>query len=164
MKEEGTVKRKPRAVRSPTARDAIMRLDVYVVDSGLDALPRQVLRRFEKIMERFLDSHNLHVLSEEESIEFLKDFPQYVGRDPLLAVVDPLARKMKNPKGFGAVVALGHIDSETRIEALIKMFLRLVRSHKGTLDIAYSFREQNHKRGMKGAVDIVMESIGPGRH
>ena len=144
-----------------SVRDAIMSLNIYVVDSGLDALPRQVLGRFRKVMEQYLSSHNLHVLSEESSIKFLKEFPQYVGRDPLLVVVDPLARKMQNPQGFGAVVALGHIDSESRIEALIKMFLRLVRSHRGTLDIAHSFRDQNHKRGVKGAADIIMDTIGP---
>jgi hypothetical protein len=89
----------------------------------------------------------------------------------LLAVVDPQARRQESPSGFGTSVALGRfswvlgrpdnpVPDEAQLQAMVKMFLRIVTSHDGTQNIADEFRRFNHKEGTRGTLEIVMDSLG----
>jgi hypothetical protein len=155
----------------PEKGDPSLRLDVYVIDSGWESLPHRVLSRSIKMMQRYLSAHNLYILSPEQSVEFLKNHPHLMGRDPLLAVVDPQARRQDSKSGFGASVALGRFSwvlgrpenpapDEAKLQAMIKMFLRIVTCHDGTKSIADEFRRFNHKEGTRGTLEIVMDSLG----
>jgi len=148
-----------------------MRLDVYVIDSGWDSLPHRVLSRALEMIKKYLSAHNLFILSPEQSVAFLKRHPHLVGRDPLLTVVDPKALRQNSKSGYGASVALGRFHwvlgradngnpDEKELQAMVKMFLRLVNCHDGTRNIADEFRRFNHKEGTKGTLEIVMDSLG----
>jgi len=151
--------------------DTSRRLDVYVVDSGWHSAPHLVLRRSMGMVERYLTGHNLFVLTEEQSVAFLKKHPHLVGRDPLLVVVDPRARAENQREGFGASLVLGRtawvlgrkeneVPDDKMLLGMIKMFLRLVNCHDGSKNIAGEFRKFNHKEGTKGILEIVMDSLG----
>ena len=139
---------------------ARLSLDVYVIDSGWDSLAHNVLHGSMDLFKNYLKSHNLYILSHEQSTEYLRKHPELVGQDPILIVVDHLAKKLHNPNGFGTLIALGLINDRARLEWLIKMFIKIINTHNKTLDIAYTFQQHNHKEGIKGAVEIIMESVG----
>ena len=146
-------------------------LDVYVVDSGWEGLGHRILTKSIGIMKRFLTSHKLFVMSQDQSDAFLKRHPSYIGRDPLLVVVDPGARLRNSKSGFGTVLVLGDYHwvvgrsknpqlSEIQFQTLIKMFLRIINSNEGSTEIADDFRNHNHQVGVKGTLEIVMDSLG----
>jgi len=135
-------------------------LDIYIIDSGWDTVAHRVLQRSMPLVKSYLKEHNLFVLSQEYSLEVLRNHPELIGKDPVIMVVDRLARKLKNPHGFGARVMLGQVHLESHVFKLIKMFLRIVNTHEQALDIAHTFQEHNYKEGVKGALDIIIESFG----
>ena len=137
-----------------------LRLDIYIIDSGWDSLAHNYLQSVIDLFKAYLTDHNLYILSPEQSVAFLKEHPRLIGKDPIIAVVDKLARALDNPDGFGTRLELGLIKDPYRIEWLIKMFLRIVNDRKEILDIAYTFRKYNHKEGIRGAIEIIMESLG----
>lgn len=136
------------------------RLDIYIIDSGWDSLPHRVLHRSLDLFKAYLTDHNVYVLTPEQSTAFLKQYPDLIGKDPIIAIVDGLARKLSNPSGFGTRLELGLVNDAYRLEYLLKMFLQIVNTKTDILDIAYTFREHNHMEGVKGAIDIIMESFG----
>ena len=160
MKKAPLQKGKPEAKKAAENIEAKSRLDIYIIDSGWDSLAHHVLHRFLDLFKAYLTEHNVYMLSPEQSVAFLKQHPGLIGKDPIIAIVDDLARKLNNPYGFGTRLELGAVNDPLRLEQLLKMFLQVVNDRKSILDIAYTFRELNHKEGVKGALDIVMESFG----
>jgi len=161
----------PAAPVQAQAAGPAVKMDIYIVDSGWESLPHRVLRGSMEMIKRFLSGHNLYILSPEQSVAFLRRHPHLVGRDPLLAVVDPGARRANARAGFGASVSLGRYfwvlgdaddpnPDHQQLQAMIKMFLRLVNCHDGTKNIAAEFRRFNHKAGARGTLEIVMDSLG----
>lgn len=140
--------------------DSLLRLDIYVIDSGWDSVPHRVLCNSLDLIKNYLTNHNLYVLSPDQSTKLLSSHPELIERDPILMVVDPLALKLNNAHGYGARLVLGQIYDESRIEWLIRMFLRVVNTHTETLDIAHTFQRYNYREGVKGAIEIVFESFG----
>lgn len=136
-----------------------LRLDIFIIDSGWDSVAHRVLNNSMDLLKNYLKKHNLYVLSPEQSMQVLMAHSDLIGRDPILMVVDRLAAKLNNPHGFGARLILGHIHDEHRVDWLIKMFVKIVNTHFEALDIAYTFQQYNHKIGVKGAIDIIMESF-----
>jgi hypothetical protein len=140
--------------------DSLLRLDIYVIDSGWDSVAHRVLCNSLDLIKNYLVNHNLYVLSPDQSTKLLSAHSELIEKDPVLMVVDPLALKLRNPHGYGARLVLGQIYDESRVEWLIRMFLRVVNTHSETLDIAHTFQEYNYREGVKGAVEIVFESFG----
>ncbi len=136
------------------------RLDIYIIDSGWDSLAHRVLQRSLDLFRAYLTDHDVYVLTPKQSTAFLKQHPELIGKDPIIAIVDGLARKLQNPDGFGTRLELGLVNDEYRLECLLKMFLQIVNDKTSIFDIAYTFRKYNHKEGIKGAIDIIMESFG----
>ena len=152
---------KPRKMKKAPSHEieSDLRLDIYIIDSGWESLAHTYLASVIDLFKAYLTEHNLYILSPEQSIAFLKEHPHYIGRDPIIAVVDKIARTLNNPEGFGAQLELGLIEDPHRIEELIKMFVRIVNNKDRILEIAHAFRKYNHKEGIKGALDIVMEAL-----
>jgi hypothetical protein len=140
--------------------DSLLRLDIYVIDSGWDSAAHRVLCNSLGLIKNYLVNHNLYVLSPDQSTKLLSAHSELIEKDPVLMVVDPLALKLRNPHGYGARLVLGQIYDESRVEWLIRMFLRVVNTHTETLDIAHTFQEYNYREGVKGAIEIVFESFG----
>ena len=142
------------------ALESGLKLDVFIIDAGWDSVAHQVLHREMPLIKTYLTTHNLYVLTPEQSIRLLTSHPQMIGKDPILMVVDKFARALANPHGYGARIHLGTISEEHHVLWLIRMFLQIVNNHSETLDIAYTFQQYNYKEGIKGTVEIVMESFG----
>ncbi|MBF0120715.1 MAG: hypothetical protein HQK79_17950 [Desulfobacterales bacterium] len=143
--------------------EANLRLDIYIIDSGWDDDSHIFLNQSMDLIKSYVKNHNCYIFSHEQSLKFLTSHPELIGKDPIIVVVDRLAKKLNNPEGFGARLMLGEVQDKSRIEWLIKMFLKVVNTHCETLDIAFTFKEYNYKQGLKGAVDIIIESFA-GHH
>jgi hypothetical protein len=158
-------KRSPNKIKMDPAEttesiEAQSRLDIYIIDSGWDSLPHRVLHRSLDLFKTYLTDHNVYILTPEQSAAFLKQHPDLIGKDPIIAIVDGLARKLNNPSGFGTRLELGLVHDAYRLEYLLKMFLQIVNTKTDILDITETFREHNHKEGVRGAIEIIMESFG----
>jgi hypothetical protein len=150
----------PRKLKKASSSDheieSDLRLDIYVIDSGWESLAHSYLASVIDLFKAYLTEHNLYILSRDQSIAFLMDHPSYIGSDPIIVVVDKIARTLNKHEGFGTQLELGLIKDPHRIESLIKMFVRIVNDKEKILDIAHTFRKYNHKEGINGAIDIIM--------
>ncbi len=160
MKKRSSGNAKTDVEKAIESIDAQSRLDIYIIDSGWDSLAHRVLQHSLDLFTAYLTEHNVYVLTPEQSTAFLKEHPELIGKDPIIAIVDDLARKLNNPHGFGTRLELGLVNDAFRLECLLKMFLQIVNDKMNIFDIAYTFRKHNHKEGIKGAVEIIMESFG----
>jgi len=155
---------KPRKLKKASSSDhkieSNLRLDIFIIDSGWKSLAHTYLASVIDLFKAYLTEHNLYILSPEQSIAFLKEHPYYIGRDPIIVVVDKMARTLNNPEGFGTQLELGPIEDPHRIEGLIKMFVSIVNDKEKILEIAQTFRKYYHKEGIEGAIDIIMETLG----
>jgi len=151
--------------------DPRKRLNVYVINSGRETLANRILNESIEMLKHFLVHQNLYLLSVEQSIAFLRVNPEFVGRDPLLVVLDPPRRKLRNRYGFGAIVALGQCYwalgrnkqlqlTKVQLNELISMFIRILNSHNETRSIAQEFHRVNHQAGLIGTLNVVMDSVG----
>ena len=137
-------------------------LDTYIIDSGWDSVAHRALEGAMGQLVPLLSGQRLFRLSPEQSIAFLKEHAELIGKDPIVVVVDRLARKLENPGGYGVRLCLGMIQDPQRLDWVLRLFARIVNTHAETLDIAYTFSRFSHKLGVQGAVEIIMESIGGG--
>ena len=160
MEKKTTKSRKIKKSPSLHQIDSQLRIDIYIIDSGWDSLAHKYLTGVLDLFKAYLTDQNLYIFSAEQSIAFLKDHPDLIGKDPIIVVIDKLARTLNNPDGFGTRLELGLIKDPYRVEWLIKMFVRIVNNRAEMLDIAHTFREYNHKEGITGAIDIIMETFG----
>ena len=153
------------------SKDSCLKVDIYVIDSGWDSLPHRVLRESIDMMKRYLESHNLFILTHEQSSAFLERHPQYVGKDPLLVTVSPRDKKQKHPAGFGTALVLGQGKwtqgfpttariNRDQVQVMIKTYLRIINNYKGAHSLARGFRELSHKEEKQGSLYIVMHSLG----
>jgi len=150
-------------------------LDVYVIDSGWDCTAHSVVSHSIDILKGTLNDHNLYVMTPEQSNTFLKRFPGFAGQDPILVVIDPSARKKKDPDGFGVAFVLGPKEilpesfrhpygSKIHYESMVRMFCRIINGHDGQAHIASAFRKYCLREGLRGGIEILMESMGRKEH
>ncbi|PTY01921.1 hypothetical protein DB346_10755 [Verrucomicrobia bacterium LW23] len=146
------------AVKLPEPEPPVF--DVYVIDSGWNVPAHHVLKAERVLFSQFLKQHRLYVLTKEQSQEFLRENPSLIGKDPIVAIVDKESLVKGNPAGFGARLELGLVKDRDRVVWLLKMILRIVNNRRACLNLTRTIRDATHKEGFKGAVEIIMESIG----
>ncbi|HSI83267.1 MAG: hypothetical protein ACAI35_04175 [Candidatus Methylacidiphilales bacterium] len=134
--------------------------DVFVIDSGWNVPAHHVLKAERVLFSQFLKQHNLYVLDKEQSQAFLREHPNLIGKDPIVAIVDKESMEKGNSAGFGARLELGLVKDRDRVVWLLKMILRIVNNRRACLNLTRTIRAATHKEGFKGAVEIIMESIG----
>ena len=110
---------KPRKLKKAASSDheieSDFRLDIYIIDSGWESPAHTYLDSVIDLFKAYLTEHNLYILSPEQSIAFLKEHPQYIGSDPIIVVIDKIARNLNNHEGFGTQLELGLIKDPHRI-------------------------------------------------
>jgi len=100
------------------------------------------------------------VVSEDQSEEFLQDHPQLLGKDPIVAVLDRAAIDRASQKGIGARLLLGRVHDRNRVQALLKMLLRIVNTRQLAEDLPGSVRREVHREGVSGAIEVIMTTTG----
>jgi hypothetical protein len=141
-------------------RDGRPRFEVYVIDSGWKTESGEVVRESLELFTKYLQRHQVYILSEDQSEEFLQSHPQLLGKDPIIAVLDRDAIDRESQAGIGARLLLGRIHSRDRVHALLKMLLRIVNTRRLAEDLPGAIRREVHREGVSGAIEVIMETTG----
>jgi hypothetical protein len=136
------------------------RFEVYVIDSGWKTEAGDVVRESLELFTKYLQRHEVYVLSEDQSEDFLQNHPQLLGKDPIIAVLDREAIDRGSRTGIGARLLLGRIHKRDRVQALLKMLLRIVNTRHLAEDLPGAIRREVHREGVSGAIEVIMETTG----
>lgn len=132
------------------------RFEVYVIDSGWKNEASECVRESLELFKKYLKDHDVYVLDEDQSEDFLQNHPQLLGKDPIIAILDREAIRRQSRNGVGARLMLGRVHDKNRVQALLKMLLRIVNTRKLALDLPKSIRQEVHREGVSGAIEVIM--------
>ncbi len=161
---KGSVKRiRERTAPRPRAAQANgrPRFEVYIIDSGWRTPAGDALRESLDLFTKYLSRHEVYILSADQSEDFLQGHPQLLGTDPIVAVLDRSAIEHESPSGVGVRLLLGRIHDKNRVQALLKMLLRIVNTRELAEDLSKSIRRVVHREGVSGAIEVIMSTRGP---
>ena len=131
------------------------RLKLFVVDSGWDSPSHRILSRSMAAFEKCLSRHEVFVMDRALSADFMADHPYLIGKDPIVAVVDPEA--LSRGVECGVRLMLGHVNDPVRTYDLLNLLLSLVNDPEKSEDLPEAIRREIHDEGVEEAVDIVLE-------
>ena len=149
-------RRRSRPVSPNGQGDGDPRFEVYVIDSGWKSEAGEAVRESMELFRKYLRDHDVYVLDEDQSEAFLQKHPQLLGKDPIIAVLDREAIKRGSTTGIGARLLLGRIHDKNRVQALLKMLLRIVNTRALAQDLPKAIRSEVHKEGMAGAIEVIL--------
>jgi hypothetical protein len=144
----------PGPTPKPAVRDP--RFHIFVIDSGWNCAASKVLQDHIDILTHLNIDDELYVLDRATSIALLRHYPLQVGRDPTIAVHDLKPRhrhRIKHTHGFR--MHLGILDDEHQVLGALKMFARFLVTHRDAGDIDQLVREDLHRQGIAGAIQII---------
>lgn len=139
-----------------TAAATDPRFHIFVIDSGWNCAASNVLRDHIDILTHLNIDDELYVLDRATSLALLRHYPLQVGRDPTIAVHDLKPRhrhRIKHTHGFR--MHLGILDDERQVLGALKMFARFLVTHRDAADIDQLVREDLHRQGIAGAIQII---------
>jgi hypothetical protein len=152
----GVVSQQPAPGPTPTPARRDPRFHIFVIDSGWNCAASNVLRDHIDILTHLNIDDELYVLDRKTSIALLRNYPLQVGRDPTIAVHDLKPRhrhRIKHTHGFR--MHLGILDDEHQVLGALKMFARFLVTHRDAADIDTLVREDLHRQGLAGAIQII---------
>jgi hypothetical protein len=132
------------------------RFHIFVIDTGWNCAASKVVAEHVHMIRDLNIDEELYVLDRPTSIALLRHYPLQVGRDPIIAVHDlrPHHRhRIKHTHGFR--MHLGILDTEPQVLAALKMFSRFMVTHRNAADIDSLVREDLHRQGLAGAIEII---------
>ena len=145
---------------APTSKSATAakdpRFHIFVIDRGWNCAASKVLHDHIDILTHLNLDDELYVLDRKTSIALLRHYPLQVGRDPTIAVHDLKPRhrhRIKHTHGFR--MHLGILDDEHQVLGALKMFARFLVTHRDAGDIDTLVREDLHRQGLAGAIQII---------
>ena len=141
---------------TPTAAARDPRFHIFVIDTGWNCAASKVLHDHIDILSHLNIDDKLFVLDRAMSIALLRHYPLQVGRDPIIAVHDLRPRhrhRVKHTHGFR--MHLGILDKEKEVLGALKMFARFLVTHRDAADIDTLVREDLHRKGLAGAIQII---------
>lgn len=133
-----------------------VRFHVFVIDTGWNSAASKVLSQHLNMISDLNIDDEVYVLDRATSIALLRHYPLQVGRDPIIAVHDlhPHHRhRVKHTHGFR--MHLGILDTEQQVLSALQMFARFLVTHRNAKDIDSLVREDLHRQGIAGAIEIM---------
>ena len=142
----------------PTPKGAIkdVRFHIFIIDTGWNCAASTVLREHINMISDLNIDDELYVLDRATSIALLRHYPLQVGRDPIIAVHDLRPRhrhRIKHTHGFR--LHLGILDREDQVLTALRTFVRFLVTHRHAADIDSLVRQDLHRQGLAGAIQIV---------
>lgn len=134
------------------------RFHFFIIDSGWKSVSAQVIRENFRMIREFQNDDPLYVLSREQSITFIRNNPDLIGKDPILLVHDLHAQGGKGESGYhGFQLCLGLLKKPDQALMGLQQFLRFVAEHRHSADIEKDIRQSLHRRGLEGAIQVIRE-------
>ena len=153
----------PKTLTEPTqaASESPLRkvLDVFLIDSGWNNEVAKAVRENLPVFNGYLKGQRFFVLSEEQSLAFIKKHPALVGADPILIVLDREAAKQNNPKGYGFRLCLGHMRNPEAALSMMKWAIQLSMASSGP-EMSSIVRESGHRQSIQGTIELIGEGTG----
>jgi hypothetical protein len=131
-------------------------LDVFLVDSGWNNEVGKAIRENLPVFADYLFGQRFYILSEEQSLEFIRKHPSLVGADPILIVLDKEAVKQRNPKGFGFRLCLGHMRNPEAAISMLKWAIQLSMAASGP-QMCKIIKESGHRQTIQGTIELIGE-------
>jgi hypothetical protein len=137
---------------------AAPRFHFFIIDAGWKTESAKVLRENFPMIRQFQDNDPIYVLTRAQSVALIRANPDLIGKDPILLVHDLQARGGRGESGYhGFRLCLGLLKDGAQAMAAMQKFLRFVHRHRHTPDIEKAIREQLHRKGMEGAIEVLRE-------
>lgn len=143
-----------RAVDAGDERKARFRF--YLIDSGWNSAAARVVRENLGMITKFQNNDPLYVLDETQSTALLRRYPHLIGKDPILIARDLAARGASGADEYhGFHLNLGLVrDPVSAVEGL-RQFLGFLATHRHSTDIEDAVRQQLHREGWQGAIEVL---------
>jgi hypothetical protein len=132
------------------------RFRIFVIDTGWNSVARKVLQDNVDLIREFNDEEEVYFLGRDRSIALLRQHSRLIGHDPIISVHDLRAihrHRVHHVHGFR--LHLGLLRQEDQALRALQMFARFLRMHRSAKDLEKVVRENLHKQGLAGAIEIV---------
>ena len=144
----------PGSAQTSRARDP--RFRIFVIDSGWNSVARKALQENVDLIRAFNDEEEVYFLDRDKSIALLRRHSRLIGHDPIIAVHDLRAihrRRVHHVHGFR--LHLGLLRQEDQALRALQMFARFLRMNRSATDLEKVVRQNLHRQGLAGAIEIV---------
>lgn len=132
------------------------RFHFFLIDCGWDGPVPNVIRNNLAMITHLQNSDPLFVLSREQSDEMLKKYPHLIGKDPILLARDLHASRVDGKTEYhGFHLNLGLTRDPNKALEVLRAFLSFLAQHRKGGDIEKHVREQLHRDGIKGAIEVL---------
>lgn len=139
----------------PTAK----RFDIFLIDSGWNTAVAAVVRDRLATLYAHNIQDTLYILSQQQSIEVLKNAPEAIGHDPIIVVYDLfVARKHQSSRYRGFRLNLGLIKNPDQALSRLQEFIRFVAMNRQAAHLDAEIRKELHREGLDGMVKILREA------
>jgi hypothetical protein len=153
MTENKTRVRRAAADPAPPQRP---RFHFFLIDSGWDSPAARVIRDNLDMITRFQNDDPLFVLSREQSTALIRRHPHFIGKDPILLARDLEARGARGGSEYhGFHLNLGLLKEPTQVVNALRSFLQFLAHHRHSADIERDIRDQLHRDGVNGAIEVL---------
>jgi hypothetical protein len=147
-----------RPVEGPIHPDA-KRFDIFLIDTGWNAKVSNLVRAHLPLMYEYHRQDSLYILTPEQSVELLKNAPEAIGHDPIVAVYDRFVAnggKACNYRGFR--LNLGLYRSPEQALKRLQEFVKFIVMHRTAHRLDHAVRRELHREGLDGMVKILREA------
>jgi len=117
-----------------------------------------VRTRLKTLYEHNLQD-TLYILTEQQSIEVLKNAPEAIGHDPIIVVYDLyVAKEHLSSRYRGFRLNLGLIKNAEQALSRLQEFVRFVAMNRRAIHLESEIRKELHREGLDGMVKILREA------
>ncbi len=138
----------------PPAKNS--RFRIFVIDTGWNSVARKVLQENVDLIREFNDEEEVYFLDRKQSIALLRQHCRLIGHDPIVSVHDLRAiHRRRVHHVHGVRLHLGLLRQEDQALRALQMFARFLRMNRSAKDLEKVVRENLHRQGLSGAIEIV---------
>jgi len=144
----------PGSARTGPGKDP--RFRIFVIDTGWNSVARKVLQDNIDLVRDFNDEEEVYFLGRDKSVALLRQHSRLIGHDPIISVHDLRAihrHRVHHVHGFR--LHLGMLREEDAALRALQMFSRFLRMNRSARDLDKVVRENLHKQGLAGAIEII---------
>ena len=135
------------------------RFDIFLIDTGWNGPVSRLVRSQLPLIYEYQSQDSLYLLTPEQSVEVLKQAPDFIGRDPTILVYDlhPVAgRKHRNYHGFR--LNLGRYKSAEQALWRLQEFIRFLIQHRTAAALDSDVRRELHREGLQGMIQVLRDA------
>jgi hypothetical protein len=131
-------------------------LDVFLIDSGWNTPVCKAVHENLPALAAYLKDQKFYVLTQEQSLAFIRRHPALVGADPILLVLDRVATAKKDRVGCGFRLCLGHVKQPEIAVAMLKWAMQLTMTANAA-EMIKLIEQSGHRKSIQGVIELMGE-------